>query len=167
MESWWVFSLFRERSWKSSVKENIPYCQPWVTLGLGLESVKYCMMSACKTGRHACLKRGLALKPCFVLTYRVVLRLYECRGLYLERFFLISWNDDNPLVVLKQEIKNADSAGLCVHIVAVVLSAWGEKSVSFLLTFVWRSLISTSQFFFQFTVDITAEWDVLWFNSAI
>lgn len=63
------FCLFRERSWESTVRENILYYQPWVMLGLVLES----MMSAGETGRHACLKRGLALKHCFVLTYMVVL----------------------------------------------------------------------------------------------
>lgn len=82
--------LFRERSWKSTVRENILYYQPWVVLGLVLESVEHCMMSAGETGRHACLKRGLALKHWFVLTYMVVLSLYECSGLYLERVFLNS-----------------------------------------------------------------------------
>lgn len=57
--------------------------------------------------------------------YRVILRLYECGGFYLERVFLNSWNDDDPLVVLKWETEKTDSAGLYVQIVAVVLSAWG------------------------------------------
>lgn len=84
------FCLFRERSWKSTVRENTLYYQPWVILGLVLEYVKHWMMSACEIGRHACLKWGLALKCCFVLMYRVVLRLYECGGFYLERVFLNS-----------------------------------------------------------------------------
>lgn len=84
------FCLFREGSWKFTVRENILYYQPWVMLGLVLECVKHCMMSAGETGRHACLKKGLALKHCFVLTYMVVLRLYECSGFYLERVFLNS-----------------------------------------------------------------------------
>lgn len=84
------FSLFREGCWKFEVRENTLYYQPWAILGLVLEYVRCCMVSACVTGRQACLESGLALKHCFVLMYRVVLRLHECRKLYLTRVFLNS-----------------------------------------------------------------------------
>lgn len=84
------FSLFREGCWKFEVRENTLYYQPWAILGLVLEYVRCCMVSACVTGRQACLESGLALKHCFFLMYRVVLRLYECRKLYLTRVFLNS-----------------------------------------------------------------------------
>jgi len=39
------FFLFRGGSWKCTGRESILCYQPWVTLGLVLESVKHCMMS--------------------------------------------------------------------------------------------------------------------------
>lgn len=70
-------------------------------------------------------KRGLALKHSFVLIYRVILRLYECRELNLEipeiMMMMII------LVFLKQDAEKTGNACLNVQMVAVV-------QMNFLLT---------------------------------
>lgn len=95
------------------------------------------------------LKRGLALRHCFVLVYRVVLRLYESSELYLEIPEIITMI---LLLFLKQDAEKTDDACLNVQMVAVV-------QMNFLLTSAWRNLISSLQFVFYFTVDVIANWD--------
>lgn len=97
------------------------------------------------------LKKRLGFKTrfCFVLMYRVVLRLYECSELYLEIPEMIMMI---LLVFLKQNAEKTDSAGLNVQIVPVV-------QMNFLRTSAWRNLISSLQFFFRFIVDVIANWD--------
>lgn len=56
------FSPFRERTYKSAVRECTLCFQHWVTVGLVLESVKHCVMSACETGRTHLLEEGLGFK---------------------------------------------------------------------------------------------------------
>lgn len=95
------------------------------------------------------LERDLALKHCFVLMYRVILRLYECSELYLEIPEIIMMI---LLIFLQIDAEKTDNACLNVQIVAVV---W----MNFLLTSVWKNLISSLQFFCHFTVDIITSWD--------
>lgn len=103
------------------------------------------------------LRRGLALKHCFVLKYRVILRLYECSELYLEIPEIIMMI---LLDFLKQDAEKTGNACLNVQIVAVI---W----MNFLLTSAWRNLISSLQFIFRFMVDIIASWGCKCFNSPM